>query len=267
MYGYIYLITNKVNGKKYIGQRAADFKTDFKYLGSGTLIKKAVAKYGTENFNKELLEECNSKEELDDKEKFWILKFNAIEDESFYNLANGANGSAKGSKRSEETKRKQSEKAKLRSLDEDTRKKISKTISSQCWVNDGHIETKATKETLDEYLNKGFVLGRLPFSEDTKHNMSVSFTGRTHTEETKQYISKITSGDHNPFYGKKHSEISKKKMSERARGRKASIQTKQLLSSQRLGRKWINNGKENKFVKPDDLEKYLLNGWLLGICH
>ena len=267
MYGYIYLITNKINNKKYIGQRTADFDQDSSYLGSGTLIKKAVQKYGTENFEKEMLEECKSKEELDEKEKFWISKFNAVENEEFYNLANGANGSAKGSKRSEETRRRLSESQIGKTISDEQKKQISKTVSSQMWVNNGQIETKATKETLDEFLNNGFVLGRLKFTEETRKNMGLAQKGRITSENTKELLRQANKGKNNGFYGKKHTEESKRIMSERAKNRTVSDETKRLLTSQRLGRRWINNGLINKFVKPETLDSYLSNGWSLGIIH
>lgn len=83
---YIYLTTNLINGKKYIGQHNGSIKDD--YLGSGVLLVKAIKKYGKENFKKEILEECNITE-LDEKEKYWITYYNAFEDENFYNLAKG----------------------------------------------------------------------------------------------------------------------------------------------------------------------------------
>ncbi len=42
---YIYLTTNIINDKKYIGQHRSD-KYDKDYLGSGILLSKAVRKYG-----------------------------------------------------------------------------------------------------------------------------------------------------------------------------------------------------------------------------
>ena len=49
MIGYIYLTTNLVNNKKYIGQhRSSTF--DPSYLGSGTLFVKALKKYGKKKF-------------------------------------------------------------------------------------------------------------------------------------------------------------------------------------------------------------------------
>ena len=65
---YIYLTTNLVNGKKYIGQHNGSIKDD--YLGSGVLLVKAIKKYGKENFKKEILEERDITE-LDEKEKYW----------------------------------------------------------------------------------------------------------------------------------------------------------------------------------------------------
>lgn len=88
MYGYIYETTNLINGKKYIGQhRAKEF--DEKYKGSGCLISKAFKKYGFENFIVKIIEECNSEQELNEREIYWINFHNAVNDDNFYNLQSG----------------------------------------------------------------------------------------------------------------------------------------------------------------------------------
>ena len=71
MYGYIYMIVNKVNGKTYIGKRkcSKEWNVD-KYMGSGT-----HKKYGKENLEKFLIQYCNSKNELNGLEIFWITEY------------------------------------------------------------------------------------------------------------------------------------------------------------------------------------------------
>lgn len=70
----IYKITNKINGKFYIGQ-SVDIKRRFMEHrtphGKMTSIKLAIKKYGKENFLFEVIEEC-SVEDLDAREIFWI---------------------------------------------------------------------------------------------------------------------------------------------------------------------------------------------------
>lgn len=93
MYGFIYITTNHVNGKKYIGQKKYDKNGKWKkYLGSGIALKNAIIKYGIENFSKEIIEECETKELLDEREIYWITFYNASKDDLFYNIASGGDG-------------------------------------------------------------------------------------------------------------------------------------------------------------------------------
>lgn len=87
---YIYLTTNIINGKQYIGQHKGDINDS--YFGSGINITKALKKYGKENFKKEILKLCESREEADIWERYYINFYNAIEDENFYNLQEGGTG-------------------------------------------------------------------------------------------------------------------------------------------------------------------------------
>lgn len=90
---YIYLITNKINGKKYIGKRSCncDINKD-KYMGSGKLINRAKSKYGIENFTKTIIEICDTEEIAYEREKFWIREYEANNNKGFYNISAGGNG-------------------------------------------------------------------------------------------------------------------------------------------------------------------------------
>lgn len=90
IYGFIYITTNMANGKRYIGQKIVDKNGIWKeYLGSGLLIKKAISKYGKENFYKDIVDIAYDANELDNKEKEWIAKYNAAGVNDFYNLTKG----------------------------------------------------------------------------------------------------------------------------------------------------------------------------------
>lgn len=93
MYGFVYETTNLVNGKKYIGQKNYDDNGTWKrYLGSGVVLSKATKKYGKENFSRVILEECETAEELNQREKYWIRYFNADKSDAYYNIAAGGDG-------------------------------------------------------------------------------------------------------------------------------------------------------------------------------
>ena len=89
MYGYIYKTTNLVNGKIYIGQKKSKKFLGNKYLGSGKRLWEAIYKYGRDKFQVTLLEEVNEQEQLDDREIYWISKFNSTDKNIGYNLALG----------------------------------------------------------------------------------------------------------------------------------------------------------------------------------
>lgn len=95
---YIYKITNKLNGKFYIGQHKTVKNEPFdRYWGSGKLIKEAINKYGKENFTKEIIEEC-TKENINEREIYWIDKLNAREGNYNISIGGGCVDSTIGTK-------------------------------------------------------------------------------------------------------------------------------------------------------------------------
>lgn len=91
---YIYKITNLINGKSYIGKKKhkeSDTPLEESYMGSGRLIKEAVAKYGKDNFKKEIIEEnIPSNQEAALKEVIWIT-YHKEKGEANYNICYGIN--------------------------------------------------------------------------------------------------------------------------------------------------------------------------------
>jgi predicted DNA-binding protein YlxM (UPF0122 family) len=85
----IYLTTNKINGKKYIGR---ELYNNPNYLGSGKNFIKAVKKYGKENFVKEIIEKCYNEKHLNERERYWISYYNASNSKQFYNITEGGEG-------------------------------------------------------------------------------------------------------------------------------------------------------------------------------
>jgi len=83
----IYLTRNLINDKKYIGQSIYDNKN---YLGSGTLLKQAIKKYGKENFEKKVIVSGDFNYNLlNDLELHYIRLYNADNSKEFYNLEQG----------------------------------------------------------------------------------------------------------------------------------------------------------------------------------
>lgn len=91
--GYIYVTTNKVNGKIYVGMhRVQTDEIDNKYFGSGKVLRKAIEKYGKENFTCDIIEWCDSDEELSTREIYWIKQLNAMDKNIGYNMNEGGIG-------------------------------------------------------------------------------------------------------------------------------------------------------------------------------
>ena len=81
---FVYITRNKINNKMYVGITNGNDKD---YLGSGIRLKNAVKKYGKENFENSILEECESVELLEQRERFWISFFDSVN--KGYNISTG----------------------------------------------------------------------------------------------------------------------------------------------------------------------------------
>ena len=181
MYGYIYKTTNLVNNQIYIGQHCSEVFEPTKYIGSGVLLLKAIEKYGKNNFKNELLCECLTQEELNEKEIEYIAKYNSTDRQIGYNVSLGG----LSTNFSDETKQKI---AKIH------RNRLCGTII----VHNGDLEASIKPELLEEYINQGYVIGR---SEKAKANLSANYNynskgmlGKKQTEYQKEAARKANTG-------------------------------------------------------------------------
>lgn len=125
IHGYVYLITNKINGKQYTGQTTETIEIRFnKHCSSAKTgkdsymaILRAIKKYGRENFIIQELAVAHNQEELTFLEGLYMSWFNTLAPNG-YNLTKIINGKGKHSEESKEKMRKianQSERLKLSS--------------------------------------------------------------------------------------------------------------------------------------------------------
>lgn len=75
---YVYKVTNKINGKIYVGVHKSDDIANDTYMGSGVVIRKAIKKYGLSNFSREILFSFDTEKDAYDCE-------NEIVNEEFVN--------------------------------------------------------------------------------------------------------------------------------------------------------------------------------------
>lgn len=206
--GVIYLRTNRINGKKYVGQ-ATDLKVrqrDWNNLNqpyAGQFINNARAKYGLSAFGFEILKEC-SDDELDYWETYFIEKLNT-KSPNGYNLTEGGGG-CKGYHHTEESRRKISETHKGKETwmkgkhhNEESRRKISEKAK-------GRHYTEEAKKKMSE-IRKG-----IRFSEEHRKKISEALKGKERSEEHRKNLSKA-------LKGKKLSEDTIIKMAEGHRGK------------------------------------------------
>lgn len=133
----VYKITNKLTNKVYIGITNQGSGARYRHhwyesrIGEPSPIHRSMAKYGEENFTLEIIDFADTYDELKEKEKYWIKRYNSTDRSIGYNLTEGGDGTF-GRMHSEETKEKIRQKALGRKVSEDTKKKMSESRKGKC---------------------------------------------------------------------------------------------------------------------------------------
>lgn len=137
-FGYVYLITDTLNNKQYVGQHRG-YKLDEKYYGTGKIIKHLINKHGIGILKREILDYASSQQELSEKEIEYIKKYDTLWPKG-YNLTlrmQAIEPYTTNAEISVETRQKLSEYMKERWKDEEFRNKFS-TLQKQLWQSQNY---------------------------------------------------------------------------------------------------------------------------------
>lgn len=137
--GSIYRLYCKESGKSYIGQhnkedpskRIREHFNEADCERNDAVLYKAIRKYGRDSFEATCLCVCETQEELDFMEDYYITKFNSMAHENGYNMKRGGMKRCVGYKHTEEIKQKLSEMKKGNVISEEQREKLSKSLKGK----------------------------------------------------------------------------------------------------------------------------------------
>lgn len=161
MFGYVYLTTNLVTNKIYIRQhKSSTFDTS--YYGSGKYLLNSIRKHGIENFKCELIEWCKDSKTLDEREIYYIEKYNSRNLEIGYNITRGGNGTS-GYVFTDDVKRRISITSTFNNLNRDPEiyRRTSETAKGNKMMNKDGICVRVHPEEFEKYLSEGWVFGGL----------------------------------------------------------------------------------------------------------
>jgi len=178
---FVYIITNKVNGKKYVGMtsrsvdiRWAEHISCARQNRRDSAIYNAIRKYGADSFTVEQVEQAETQLEILRLETEWILKLNTIDKEIGYNLTSGGIAPSPGP---------------------ETRAKLSKSLKGKPAWNAGKTLTPEHRASL------------VPIWEARKGVNNFTPEGLQRLRESKL-------GQNNPNFGKRLTDEEKKQRSE-----------------------------------------------------
>lgn len=202
MYGVIYCLTNKINGKHYFGQTIQKVE---KYLeshkwdaknGSNRYIHRAIRKYGWDNFLKKIICECGDVLSLSLMEDLCIVNFNTLAPNG-YNLKRGGYHG-----------------------------KFSEELKEKLSGENHHFYGKHHPESWKKEQSERMFGENNPMFGVHRYGKDAPMFNKKHPEKWREEQSRWMSGENNPNYGKRgkdtsmyekhHTEKSRQAISEKA---------------------------------------------------
>lgn len=169
----IYSISNRINGKRYIGSTYCNFYDRFcahrstlnRTCHSSILLQRAWDKYGVDTFEFEVIEICSV--HLDERELFYINLYQSHDPKFGYNISKETNNARLGHQQSEESRKKISQKLKGIKRSEVTKSKMS---SAKSGTKSASFGKKQSLELIERRIKNN----RIPIKrEDGKEYLSI----------------------------------------------------------------------------------------------
>ena len=165
MIHYVYETRNKVNNNIYIGVKSSKHFDDG-YFGSGTYLKRAINKYGIENFTKKILWVFGTAREAYQKESE-IVDQSFINRKDVYNIATGGKGGNLG----DAANKKKSESLMGHFVSEETKRKIGEANKGKSYRKGAKWSAESRKRLSDACKGRKAPNKGIPHSEKAKANM------------------------------------------------------------------------------------------------
>lgn len=196
-YGVIYLVTNKVTGKVYVGQTIMDIKARWKghcNAGKSSRLWLSIQIHGRDSFTVEQIDIAETKQELDDLERLYIAVYQSTNKEFGYNFERGGSGKPKSKDAAERTA------AKLRG-----RKVPRESVEKMAATKKGRPRTLHEQAVLDRMAEEN--RGR-KHSAESIAKMSIAVTGRKMKPATEEHRRKLSEAAKKQWQsGRGHSQI------------------------------------------------------------
>lgn len=196
----IYLWTNLINGKHYVGQIQNFYNRMMQYKNGyrNEYLDKAIEKYGIDNFDISVIEHIEDFAKLDEREQYWLDYYESYIPSKGYNICQYAS-TTRGFRHSEETKQLLSKIKKENPVDnKGENHPLYGTHHSKEWKKQHSEQMKEKWATDEEY-------------REFWHNKM--------SGESNYFYGVHLIGELNPMFGKHHSEETKKKISESKKGK------------------------------------------------
>lgn len=278
MEGYIYMYTNNITNKSYIGQTINLKKRKQSHENSkrNDEFHKALREYGADNFSFIILEKILGIDKKEVKTKLNELEINLISKYNTrhpngYNLSKGGEG-CKDRILTKEHKRKISESNKGRILTEEHKRKLHQKRSKETCKRIGESKKgqipwnkglKTDKKVIEKqvkarqwFYNSGGPNKGKKMSEEQKKKLSIAHTGKHLSEEAKNKLR-----EYNRTHPEKYNSIRGIKLSEKHK-RRISEANKGIARTK--GKIWITNEIDNKLINPEQIFEYIEFGYKRG---